>query len=173
MRPVKKSFGSYTMYVHITGRSKRVLDWVHECIGVGSVKPNNNSHGSYWRWQTAAHKDIIELAEKLHPYAVEKKRRWELLYHMGINMRNNGGANLTNEIIHWRDTIFAEFHSLQSHQPVANGDEFGGHLEQTIPSQALKEEGVEVSPEITDISVPLEREDMTRATQECVEVEQR
>ena len=175
LREQPKCRGSYFYGMHITCKDKAIVDFVYATTGVGSVRISTNSKrtGTYWRWEVTKHKDVSDLIQRLYPYLIIKKRRAELLYKMGTLLRDNMGMRLTLGEVERRAAIFDEFKSLQGHQPIENGGEFGGNPERTIPSQAPDGEGVEVSPEIKDISAAPEMEDMTRATEESVEAELR
>ena len=175
MRP-SPSPDSYVMGIQITSCDERLISCVYLLTGVGTMTTadyNKKNRKRYWRWSIASHKDIMILIPRLIQYTFTKKRRGELMYAMGRSMSHKKSYNLTDEERLWRKGIYEEFKSLQTHQPIRNSGEFGGTPERTIPSRASEGEGVEVSPEIMDISAAPEMEDMTRAIEESVEVEQR
>ena len=173
---------SYRIGAKVTCKEKEIIDWLYEHTGVGHVyeqkaySKHQPKDSVYWLWNVTSHKDVIDLIEHIYPYTITKRRRCELMYHMGKNMQSKSTHKLTDEQREWRKAIYEEFKSLQTHQPATKRGEFGGNPERIIPSQAAltkksDAEGVEVNPEITDISAPPDREDMTRTTQECVEVQ--
>ena len=132
---------SYRIVIKIVQKDRQTLDWIHEHTGVGHINVQKSysahQHGAiYWQYQITSHKDVVGLLERIYPYTVTKKRRCELVYHLGSNMQHHGGSTLTDDQRKWRKSIYDEFKSLQSHQPIANGGEFGGTPERTIPSQA-------------------------------------
>ena len=179
--PQKNSSDSYRIVVKVTCKEKLILDWLYEHTGVGNVyvhkaySPHQHD-ATYYEYRITSHKDVVDLVERIYPYTVTKKRRCELMYHLGKHMQNRLSGRLTDKEREWRTAIYQEFKSLQSHQPIANEGELGGSPSGIIPSQATHSnktcvEGVEVSPEIMDISALPDREDMTRAALQSAEVE--
>lgn len=174
MGPVGNSPGSFRISAQITSKDKMLIDYVYQTTGVGHVRPNNYKGRHAWRWDVTSHKDVILLIKRVHPYIVLKKKVCELIYTMATKVKQRSSTRpLTDDEIMDRWLLFKEYKSLMSHQPIIKRGEFGETPERTIPSQAPNGEGVEVSPEIKDISTPPEKEEMTRAAEGSVEVGQR
>lgn len=181
MSPQVTSSDSYRMLIKVTCKEKDIVEWLYQHTGVGTLRQQkayseHQNNSVYWRWEITSHKDVIDLVEKIYPFTITKKRRCELMYHLGISMQNKVTHQLTEEQRKWRKAVYDEFKSLQSHQPIVNGGELGGSPSGIIPNQALPneslcKEGVEVSPEIKDTSALPDREDMTRAMEQSLEVE--
>jgi hypothetical protein len=137
--------------IQVSSTDPKLIAWLQEKFP-GTTYTQMPPYPHQWKesytWRLTKAKEVYLLLKKLLPYLIIKKEK--------------------------ALEILAKLQTFRFYQ--ARG-EFGRRRETSIPSQALLEEreGVEVSPEIMDISAPPEyiREDMTRATQEWVEVRER
>ena len=168
--PEKESkYPIYACYLFVANTSIALIDNCHKITGVGGVRLHSKAdvkRQAVYQWKVAKTKDVLDLLIIMQPLLQSKKRQASI----AIELVSTFGRNklVTPELNVRRAKLYEEMQNLLHPRKIKLG-EFGGSPERIIPSRASVEEGVEVSPEIMDISAQHESDDMTRATQECVE----
>ena len=161
----------YACYLFVANTSKALIDNCRAMTGVGITRIHCLADGkrqTVYQWKVAKTKDVLDLLKVMYPFLQAKKRQAAIAFELVSTFGRN--KLVTLELNARRAKLYEEMQSLLHPRKIKLG-EFGGSPERIIPSQASVEEGVETSPEITDISAQHESDDIVRATQECVEVE--
>lgn len=75
--------GTFNVYLAITNTDLRLLEWIKEVTGVGSVtkdkKRKDREHRQTYRW-TAAANDAEEILSKTYEFLVIKKEQADLVF---------------------------------------------------------------------------------------------
>lgn len=161
---------SFACFLQITNADRRLIDKMSELTGVGHITEHKDKCRTrpLYRWHVRKNKDLVDLLKRVYPHSAIKKEQIELVCKMMAASHN--GKRVTPEMYNYRKKLWERMKELHARHSTKNGGEFGESLSEITPSQASDEEGVEVSPEITDISAAPDREEMTRTAKQFVEL---
>jgi len=169
----KRGYPIFRCYLFIANTSLELILHLYKMTGIGTPRDRKTSgkRRPLFDWRVGGTQDILDLIEAMHPFSIVKKRQLEIVYEVVSTFKRNNFV--TAEVNARRERLFKELQSIL--HPDEKLGEFGEHpkMDDTEPS-SRSGEGVEVSPEIMDISAqPNEADEMTRATQQCVELQGR
>jgi len=176
----QKGQRSFYATLQVSNTDIKMLVYLFDITGLGrlhySKQYQANRKDSY-KWFVTVSKDIYDILDAVYPYLITKRSRADVLYQLREIKKtplvrkgvSRGKYIASNEVVRKQKALFTIMADLNFRGRLANG-------ENSVDTQngqyraELARERVTVSPEIMDISTPLERDDMTCTTKELVEV---
>ncbi len=69
-RPKKPIYNTWEIRLEIAMTDKKIIDWVHKLLGVGTANPRKVKEGMkpQWRW-ICRYRDAYHVAKLLEPYS--------------------------------------------------------------------------------------------------------